>query len=259
MKDKAFEKHLRQFEVQSGVRLVPQTFTVIRVDGRAFHTWTKTYEKPYCAQFKELMVSTTVDMLEQLGAIYAYTQSDEISLLFPRDWMDYGRRVEKLVSVSAGIASAQMTHHSGRPAVFDSRVISLPTKSSVKDYFRWRQEDAARNALFSNVFWDIRKTLSAPDAYKATLGMNWSAQNEFLFDRGINFNQTPLWQRRGIGVYRLRVPHEGVDPRTGEKTRTTRSRLIKEEKLLRGELYGERILHLVDGPPPNFSLCTNAG
>ena len=261
MNSKQFDKLMRQYEVQAGARLVPQTYTVIRVDGRAFHTWTKDYEKPYCGVFKRLMQDTAVELLEQLGAVYAYTQSDEISLLFTRGWMEYGRRTEKIVSVSAGIASGMMTYLSERLAVFDSRVISLPTESAVVDYFRWRQEDAARNALNSYVYWNLRNEegKSVENAHAAMDGMNWSAQNEYLFERGINFNQTPLWERRGSGIFRMRVPKEGEDPRTGEKTSTTRSILVKEEKLIRGEQYGKRNLRLLEGPPHTFSLSVNAG
>jgi tRNA(His) guanylyltransferase len=61
-------------------------------------------------------------LVEELGGLAAYTESDEISVLLHRDWDLFGREVEKLVSVSAGIASAAFTLTAGLAGHFDSRV-----------------------------------------------------------------------------------------------------------------------------------------
>ena len=102
--------------------LLPGAWTVIRVDGRGFSRFTEQrFDKPFDARFSELMVDTAQALLTEFGGRYAYTESDEISLLLDPAWELFGREVEKLVSLSAGIASAAFTHGGGEPAHFDSR------------------------------------------------------------------------------------------------------------------------------------------
>lgn len=81
-------------------------------------------------------------MLEGLGGVNAYTQRDEISVELPRETTLFDREVEKLVSVSAGIASGSFSYAFGAPAHFDSRLWMAPDEQDVIDYFRWRQADA---------------------------------------------------------------------------------------------------------------------
>ena len=78
---------------------------------------------------------------------YGYTQSDEISLLFSHEENSFGRKLRKLDSILAGEASAKFSLLLGDVASFDCRISQLPTKELVRDYFRWRNEDAFRNAL----------------------------------------------------------------------------------------------------------------
>jgi tRNA(His) guanylyltransferase len=78
--------------------------------------------------------------------LYAYTQSDEISLWLDASHALFRRNAVKLTTVLAGEASARFSLAAGVPAVFDCRLSHLPTIEEVADYFRWRQEDAYRNA-----------------------------------------------------------------------------------------------------------------
>ncbi len=103
------------------------------------------------------MVGTAQALLTELGAVYAYTESDEISLLLDPGFDLFGRSVEKLVSISAGIASAAFTQATGEPAHFDSRLWLGTTVADVIDYFSWRQADAARCALNGWCYWTLRK------------------------------------------------------------------------------------------------------
>ena len=98
-------------------------WTVIRVDGRGFTQFTQQhFDKPCDARFSGLMVETARAMLTEFDARYADTESDEISIVLDPSYDLFGRSVEKIVSVSAGIASAAFTHAAGQPAHFDSRV-----------------------------------------------------------------------------------------------------------------------------------------
>lgn len=158
MHNDEFEKRMRALEHFHSLRLPPEAWTVLRVDGRSFTRFTETgFEKPIDTRFQQMMRQTAQALLEELHGIYAYTESDEISVLFNPGWDLFDRELEKLVSISAAIASATFTHASQRIVHFDSRVWLGSDTSQVVDYFRWRQTDAERCALNGWCYWTLRQ------------------------------------------------------------------------------------------------------
>ena len=121
--------------------------------------------------------------------------------------------------------------------VFDCRISQLPTKSLVVDYFRWRNEDASRNALNSHCYWLLREEGKKPDAVAKRLsGVSVADKNELLFERGINFNDIPTWQKRGIGIYWEIYEKSAKNMQTGEAVTATRKRLKVDYDLpMKGE------------------------
>ena len=77
-------------------------------------------------------------------------------------------------------------------------------------------------------------------------GISNSDKNELLFERGINYNDLPLWQKRGIGVYFLDEERKGVNPKTKEETVCVRRVLHFEEELPIGEEYSRMIKEIVN-------------
>jgi tRNA(His) 5'-end guanylyltransferase len=147
------------------------------------------------------MVAAAAELLTELGGRYAYTESDEISVLLDPGWALFGRSVEKLVSISASVATAAFTMATGAPGTFDSRVWLGTSVDDVIDYFSWRMADAGRCALNGWCYWTLRAgSESARAATAAMAGLDVSGKNELLFARGINFADVPAWQRRGIGL-----------------------------------------------------------
>ncbi len=234
---------MRDLEYFHNQRLLPDVWTIVRVDGRTFSSFTETrFEKPYDERFRDLMVATAQAMLEELQGLYAYTQSDEISLLFAPEWALFARAVEKIVSVSAGIASANFTHQAGEPAHFDSRVWLGVDVSLVIDYFLWRQADAARNALNSWCYWTLRgEGMDVPEATHELEGKSTAFKNELLFKHGINFNDISLWQRRGVGLYWERYEKEGFNPITQKTEVTTRRCVRTDQELPMKEAYADML------------------
>ncbi|MDG3494804.1 hypothetical protein FEV09_09555 [Pseudanabaena catenata USMAC16] len=108
-----------------------------------------------------------------------------------------------LNSILAGEASAKLSVLLGSIAAFDCRISQLPTLNLVVDYFRWRNEDAHRNALNAHCYWMLRKAgESAGSATEKIYRLSVSDKNELLYQQAnINFNDLPSWQKRGIGVY----------------------------------------------------------
>jgi tRNA(His) guanylyltransferase len=119
----------------------------------------------------------------------------------------------------------------------------------VVDYFRWRNEDAARNALNAYYYWMLRKDgLDERGATKRLLGLSVSQKNELLFQYGINFNEVPNWQKRGVGLYWEEYDKEGKNPQTGVTTVARRRRIRRELDLPMKEAYGKFVRSLITQP-----------
>ena len=160
---------------------------IIRIDGKAFHTFTRGFKKP----FDDILVNTMQDTMKYLcenvqGCVLGYTQSDEISLILT-DYAElttdawFGNNLQKMCSVSASMATLafnkaftdnivkyidsnldadcgvtkDLTEYTkilinarNKGAMFDSRVFTIP-KEEVCNYFIWRQQDSTRNSIQS--------------------------------------------------------------------------------------------------------------
>lgn len=195
------------------------------------------------------MVSTTERLMNcGFRVTYWYTQSDEISLLFHRAESLFSRKLRKFNSVLAGEASAQFSLLLGGTTCFDCRISQLPTSELVVDYFRWRSEDAQRNALNGHCYWALRKdALNEKEATQRLLGMSVADKNELLFQFGVNFNDLPNWQKRGIGLYWEGYEKIGTNPLTGKQAVAVRRRIKKQLDLPMKGSYGgfirERLTH----------------
>jgi tRNA(His) 5'-end guanylyltransferase len=234
-----FEGRMRQLEVFHSLRLPLGAWVILRLDGRGFSRFTETrFEKPFDRRFHDGMVQTAQAVLVDFQGLYAYTESDEISVLFPRAWDLFDRELEKLLSLSAGIASATLSLAFGTRVQFDCRVILAPQDEQVVDYFRWRQADAARCALNGWTYWTLRKAgQGVADATKALQGKSVADKNELLFQAGINFNDLPRWQRRGTGLYWERYEREGFNPKLDQRVLTSRRRIKVNQELEMGAEY----------------------
>lgn len=243
MNNRRFEARLRKGERFHALRLPPDSWPILRVDDHGFSRFTQThYQKPFDLAFHDAMIETTRALLAELHGVYAYTQSDEISVLLPRDWNGFNREVEKAVSLSAGLASAIWTQVSGHRAHFDSRVWLGEERSEVCDYFRWRQSDGERNALNGWCYWTLRnKGASVQSATRALEGTSPDAKRALLLEHEIDFDQTPAWQRNGTGLWWESYEKSGFDPLAGEAVSATRRRIRVDDNLPQGEEHARLI------------------
>lgn len=141
--------------------LTPGLPAIVRLDGRAFHSYCRGLARPYDQQFMDDMDQVAIALAQEVdGVRVAYVQSDEISLLLTdrspgaeeRSGFMFGGQVQKLASISSALASTVLNQrrygvHTDTFGLFDARVFSLPDLDAVRRYFQWRQGDARVNSL----------------------------------------------------------------------------------------------------------------
>jgi tRNA(His) guanylyltransferase len=196
------------------------------------------------------MLDTTEYLMTSCGFnfVYGYTESDEISLLFALGEQTFQRKIRKLVSVLAGEASARFALALQAQAVFDCRISELPNAELVVDYFRWRSEDAHRNSLNAHCYWHFRRSgQSVSEATTALEGLSVANKNELLFRSGINFNDLPLWQRRGVGLVWEEYERPAENLKTGQPATAVRRRVHRVLELPMKDAYALFLKEVIDG------------
>ena len=216
------------YEFVPHTRLMRKCPVILRIDGKAFHSFTRGFKRPW----DELLVKTMQETMKYLceniqGCVLGYTQSDEISLLLidyqnidTCAWFDY--KVQKLCSISASMATlafnkafeknindyidavaalqdydivdekkyiSKLKKALEKGAMFDARCFNIPEKE-VTNYFYWRQVDATRNS--------IQMLGQANFSHKELQNKSRSdIQDMLMLQKGINWNDCTTYQKRG--------------------------------------------------------------
>jgi tRNA(His) 5'-end guanylyltransferase len=214
---------MKAYEAAHRAILPRRTYCLIRCDGRSFHTYLRGCQKPFDEQFISDMDAVAEALCAEIsGAVFAYTQSDEISVLVTdfatiqtQPWFD--GVVAKLVSISASLATAVLNERRpNKRALFDARVFTISDPVEVANYFLWRQRDAVRNS--------ISMAAQAHFSHKRLHGVSSAGMQELLFsEAGVNWNDYPDGCKRGRITTRRtgERPVEYVDKRTSQTVQTT--------------------------------------
>jgi len=199
------------YEGAYDIKLPRRMPVILRLDVKAFTTFTRNCEKPFDTVLMNTMAQTTLELCKNIqGAVFGYTQSDEISILIHNykkldsgAW--YENSLQKMVSVSASIATAmfnkywvELNHNMptirlGKLALFDSRAYVVP-EAEVNNAFLWRQQDATRNS--------IQMLARSLYSHKECDHKNTSELQEMCFAKGYNWNNLETYKKRGSGVYK---------------------------------------------------------
>ena len=219
----ALGDRMKAHEAAHRAVLPRRTYTILRLDGRAFHTYLRDAQKPFDTQFIADMAAVAEALSEEIsGTAFAYHQSDEISILItdfatPQTQPWFGGVVAKQLSVSASLATAVLNERRpGRRALFDARVFTVSDPVEVANYFLWRQRDAVRNS--------ISMAAQAHFSHKRLHGVSSFGMQELLWsEKGVNWNDYPDQCKRGQTTVRHtgERPVEYTDRRTNETVRTT--------------------------------------
>lgn len=255
MDSNLFEKKMRRGEMYHNMRVLDGSFIVIRLDGRGFSKLTKKmgFRKPFDLGFARLMAEAMEATAREMGALYAYTESDEISILLPRHADFFDREVEKLVSLSAAVCSVAFNeasykhYHHTLMAYFDSRLWVGATEQDVVDYFSWRMADAERNSLLGLAYWTLRdRGLGRGTATTRLHGLGRPQLHDLLHEElGLNWNDLPAWQKRGIGLRRVERTFTAFNRGLKREEIVTRSRIEIDWEIPYGDEYRQMIRNLV--------------
>ena len=193
---------MKNYESRFRYYLPRRAYTMIRLDGKAFHSYTKNLDKPFDLDFVEDMIATTKYLCENIqGCKMGYVQSDEISLVLTdfddiatEAWFD--GNIQKICSVSASMAAAKFNklRLTSILANFDSRVWSISDPWEVFNTILWRQQDATRNSIQM-----IARSLAS---HSECQNKNSSELQELIFSKGKNYNDYAIHLKRGTFVYK---------------------------------------------------------
>ena len=139
-------------------RIPEGQYCIIRVDGRAFHTFTRAFRSkdvPFSPISGGARKAALEALIDEFQPIVAYSQSDEITLVIEPHKVTFSRKVSKLNSIAASVATAYFNAHirdnhgkvSNKPAVFDARSYGVPTVDHAAMVLLWRQIDGIRNSI----------------------------------------------------------------------------------------------------------------
>ena len=237
------------YEQITKTKLMRRTPVIIRIDGKAFHTFTRGFKRPFDDVLIKTMQETTKYLCENVqGCVLGYTQSDEISLVLidyqrfkTSAWFDY--EIQKMCSIAASMATMAFnkffhlnvvnkryeligtevevlnsyTKSIYMGAMFDARVFNIP-REEVTNCIYWRQLDASRNS--------IQMVGQANFSHKELQNKSCNdIQDMLMTQKRINWNDLPTYQKRGSCVVRNKIilESDGVtakcmlrDPKQGE-------------------------------------------
>lgn len=229
------------YEEISKTKLMRRCPVAIRIDGKAFHTFTKGFSKPFDEVLIKAMQETMRYLCENIqGCVLGYTQSDEITLILvdykklnSSAWFDY--EVQKMCSIAASMATMAFNRffmyeyeefnrwvNEGNPtgehrrlndiyydamckgAMFDARCFNIP-KEEVTNLIYWRQLDASRNS--------IQMVGQTNFSHKELQNKSCNQIQDMLMkQKNINWNDLPTYQKRGSCCIKVWEDHEGFEP-----------------------------------------------
>lgn len=212
---------MKDYENETRTYLKSKKPVIIRLDGRAFHTFTRGLNKPYDEILSNTMVDTALLLSHEIQNVkFAYTQSDEISLCLLDTETEntqpyFNNNIQKICSVAASTCTIFFYKNYLRTLqkeiplpniddvedlknldinsykywqklydypTFDCRCFNIP-QSEIPSYFIWRWKDCKRNSIEASA----RSLYSAKDL----LNHNSKELLQMISDKGIDWNDYP--------------------------------------------------------------------
>lgn len=235
----ALADRMKQYEATFDYTLPTSSPIILRLDGHGFSRFTAHFCRPFDQRIHDAMMATCADLLHFFPqATVAYTQSDEITLVFPEGVQSFNERVQKLSSLAASYCSVNFNKHLAdclgkQPepkvkdsayqklgsAIFDARFFAVPSVEEALNNLLWRcRNDAIRNSVgaFARTMYSTKEMHG-----KRAVDLVEMMKEE----KGVVFEEAvPKWAIEGCLIKREQYEHEGVNLKTGKKEKTTRTR-----------------------------------
>ena len=233
---------MKAYEAVSKNYLIRRVPAIIRIDGKAFHTFTRGFIRPFDYVLHATMSRTLEYLCKNVqGCVFGYTQSDEITLVLTDyatintdSWFGYS--VQKMCSIAASMATLAFNEEfmdvcwevkqAGEDisvykekymkAMFDARAFSVPV-SDVCNCLIWRQKDATRNSILSVGQANLPRSVLHGKKCDEIQDLLWK-------EKGINWDSYPIEYKRGVACYRVEQEIEVPEnqQRNGQNTATRR-------------------------------------
>lgn len=216
---------MKEYEGAYKYKITSRSYVIIRLDGKNFSNYTKGLDKPFDVDLSEAMNQTAMALCDEFNCKFAYTQSDEISLVITEignleaEPM-FGNNLQKLCSLTASVATAKfnevwnLQYANGlideikeqnwgtltklkfpKQAFFDSRVFVVPNANEVMNHMVWRQQDATRNS--------VSMAAHALCGHNACMNKSGAEkQDMMMLEKGVNWNDYPVKFKRGVVIYK---------------------------------------------------------
>lgn len=240
-------------DFEANRRFLPKLPVIARLDGKCFHSFTCSFERPYDKRLSDLMIETTKLLVTDTCACIGYTQSDEISLVFyspdTRTQIFFNGRIAKMTSILAASCTAIFNKllpkfipekHDALP-IFDCRVWCVPTKEEAANVLVWREMDATRNG--------VQMAAQVHYSHKQLMNKNQGDLQELLFQKGMNWNDYPAFFKRGTYIQRRKVKRKYILDKLGRLPPKHNARTNPDLEVERTEI------RRLDMPP--FTQVTN--
>lgn len=207
---------------------------IMRLDGRAFHTFTRGLERPFDKGYRQCMVDAMIALANEFRPNLAYQQSDEITLAFlvpPKTGKNrlFGMRLEKLCSIGGSTATlafhravrSHLPHKSDDNALFDCRVYNTDDPS---EHILWRQMDCVRNS--------VMMAAQAEFGHKQLHGVSHGKALDMLAENGLRWSEREAWEKYGTFARKVTVERFLTD----EEMLNIPEKFRPIEKVKRGEI-----------------------
>lgn len=198
-------------------RFLPMLPIIARLDGKGFHRLTQNLTRPYDERLQDIFDDVSKHLIYYTNARIAYTQSDEITLIFYEEdskrQIYFDGKVQKMVSVLASMCTLAFDTYTRiylqeieeEIALFDCRCFQVPTLQEAVNCLIWREQDATRNS--------IQMAARSLYSHKACYGKNCSKLQDMLMAKNVNWNDYPDRFKRGayfgkVEEYRQLAPKE---------------------------------------------------
>lgn len=252
---KGYEKEFTELRVE------PSEILCVRLDGKGFSKFTKGFIKPFDDRMTKSMVQTAEVLVKETNAQVAYTQSDEISLIYTlgdkASEHIFGGKTSKINSILAAMATAHFNRFIAENApevmsnkglaYFDCRSFGVPNEVEASNVILWRNQDARKNSISCMMRWTC--------GHKAMHNMSGEQMKEFMLnEKGVDWAELPnKWK---YGVFSKRETYEGEmeeqkwlsipEHKRPESKKFVRSRITSEAPSFYGDLpLAERIQMII--------------